>query len=78
MGCGVMSVGDVIRFRAVSRDGSRDYEMPYSEAPIPKFRGLPADMLNGAVLYLDEDEIERRWVGAQRAVMPPEQKKGKR
>jgi hypothetical protein len=35
-------------------------------------------MLNGAVLYLDEDEIERRWKGAQQAVMAPELKRGKR
>lgn len=68
----------MIRFRAISRDGVRDYEMPYSEQPVAKFRGIPADMLNGAVLYLDEDEIERRWKGAQQAVMLPEQKRGKR
>jgi hypothetical protein len=67
-----------IRFRAISRDGVRDYEMPYSEQPVAKFRGLPADMLNGATLYLDEDEIERRWKGAQQAVMLPEVKRGKR
>jgi L-rhamnose mutarotase len=73
-------VPEVIRFRAVSRDGIRDYEMPYSEQPVAKFRHLPADMLNGAVLYLDEDEIDRRWQGAQQAVMLPEvkPKKGKR
>jgi hypothetical protein len=65
-------VPDVIRFRAISRDGVRDYEMPYSEQPVAKFRGLPADMLNGATLYLDEDEIERRWKGAQMAVMTNE------
>jgi hypothetical protein len=70
----------VIRFRAISRDGTRDYEMPYSEQPVAKFRGIPADMLNGATLYLDEEEIERRWKGAQQAVMLPEPKpkKGKR
>jgi hypothetical protein len=68
----------VIRFRAVSRDGIRDYEMPYSEEPVAKFRNLPADMLNGATLYLDEDEIDRRWQGAQQAVMLPELKRGKR
>jgi hypothetical protein len=69
---------DAIRFRAVSRDGIRDYEMPYSEQPVAKFKGIPADMLNGATLYLDEDEIDRRWQGAQQAVMPPELKRGKR
>jgi hypothetical protein len=73
-----MSANSVIRFRALSRDGWRDYEMPWSEEPVPKFRGLPADMLHGAVLYMDPDEIDRRWEGAQRAVMLPEQpKKGK-
>lgn len=71
---------DLIRFRAQSRDGVRDYEMPWSEQPVAKFRNLPADMLNGAVLYLDADEIDRRWRGAQQAVMPPEikPKRGKR
>lgn len=73
-----MSANSAIRFRAVSRDGVRDYEMPYSEQPVAKFRGISADMLNGATLYLDEDEIERRWQGAQQAVMPPELKRGKR
>jgi hypothetical protein len=73
-----VTVPDVIRFRAVSRDGVRDYEMPYSEEPVAKFRGIPADMLNGATLYLDEDEIDRRWQGAQQAVMLPELKRGKR
>ena len=68
----------MIRFRAVSRDGVRDYEMPYSEQPVAKFRNLPADMLDGAVLYLDEDEIDRRWRGAQIAVMLPEVKWDKR
>jgi len=68
----------VIRFRAVSRDGVRDYEMPYSEQPVAKFRDLPADMLNGATLYLDAYEIERRWKGAQMAVMLPEVKWDKR
>jgi len=68
----------MIRFRAISRDGIRDYEMPWSEQPVAKFKGIPADMLNGAVLYLDEDEIDRRWQGAQQAVMPPELKRGKR
>ena len=70
----------MIRFRAVSRDGTRDYEMPWSEQPVAKFRGIPADMLDGATLYLDEDEIDRRWRGAQMAVMLPEPKpkKGKR
>lgn len=63
-----------IRFRAISKDGTRDYEMPWSEAPVPKFRGLPADMLHGATLYLDADEIDRRWEGAQQAVMEPETK----
>ena len=66
-----------IRFRAITRDGTRDYEMPWSEQPVAKFRGLPADMLNGAVLYLDEQEIERRWRGAQQAVMLPELKEKK-
>ncbi len=78
MGCGAMSVREPIRFRAITRDGSRDYEMPYSEQPVAKFRGLPADMLDGETLYLDEQEIERRWVGAQRAVITNEaQPKGK-
>jgi hypothetical protein len=73
-----MAMGGVIRFRAVSRDGIRDYEMPWSEAPVAKFRNLPADMLHGAVLYLDEDEIDRRWKGAQMAVIFNEvQTKGK-
>jgi hypothetical protein len=67
-----------IRFRAISRDGVRDYEMPWSEQPVAKFRNLPADMLNGATLYLDEDEIECRWKGAQMAVMLPEMKRDKR
>ena len=71
--------GGVIRFRAISKDGTRDYEMPWSEDPVAKFRGLPADMLHGATLYLDEDEIDRRWRGAQMAVMLPVQpKRGKR
>ncbi len=69
-----MPSGSVIRFRAQSRDGVKDYEMPWSEQPVAKFRGLPADMLNGAVLYLDADEIDRRWKGAQQAVMLPETK----
>ena len=69
---------DPIRFRAVTRDGVCDYEMPYSEQPVAKFRGIPADMLDGATLYLDEDEIERRWKGAQMAVMLPEVKWDKR
>jgi hypothetical protein len=69
---------DVIRFRAISRDGTRDYEMPWSEDPVAKFRGLPADMLNGATLYLDADEIDRRWKGAQIAVMLPQVKWDKR
>lgn len=64
----------VIRFRAISRDGTRDYEMPWSEQPVAKFRDIAADMLNGATLYLDEDEIDRRWKGAQQAVMLPETK----
>jgi hypothetical protein len=68
----------MIRFRAISRDEVRDYEMPYSEQPVAKFRGLPADMLHGATLYLEEDEIDRRWKGAQMAVMLPEVKWDKR
>lgn len=80
VGGGVQPLPDLIRFRALSRDGWRDYEMPWSDAPVAKFRDLPADMLNGAVLYLDEDEIDRRWRGAQQAVMLPETKpkRGKR
>ncbi len=71
---------DVIRFGARARDGTRDYEMPWSDQPVAKFRGLPADMLHGATLYLDEAEIDRRWKGAQQAVMLPELKprRGKR
>lgn len=63
-----------IRFRAISRTETRDYEMPWSEAPVAKFRNLPADMLHGATLYLDEEEIDRRWKGAQRVVVEPETK----
>lgn len=42
----------MIRFRVHSPAGSAIYEMPYSEAPIATLGGLPADMLQGARLFV--------------------------
>lgn len=42
-----------IRFRVVTPTTTALYAMPWSDAPVAALGGLPADMLQGAVLYID-------------------------
>ncbi len=42
----------MIRFRVHSPECSVIYEMPYSEEPIAMLGNLPADMLQGARLFI--------------------------
>lgn len=42
-----------IRFRVVTPTHTALYTMPWSDAPVAALGGLPADMLQRAVLYLD-------------------------
>lgn len=65
----------MIRFRIHSPAGSAIYEMPYSEAPIATLGGLPADMLQGARLFVGgfDPTPDVEWVTA--FVPKAEQKK---
>lgn len=65
----------MIRFRVHSPAGSAIYEMPYSEAPIATLGGLPADMLQGARLFVGGFDLtpDVEWVTA--FVPKAEQKK---
>ena len=65
----------MIRFRVHSPAGSAIYEMPYSEAPIATLGGLPADMLQGARLFVGgfDPTSDVEWVTA--FVPKAEQKK---
>lgn len=68
----------MIRFRIHSPSGSAIYEMPYSEAPIAMLGGLPADMLQGARLFVGgfDPTPDVQWVTA--FVPKVEKKKGKK
>lgn len=56
----------MIRFRIHSPAGSAIYEMPYSEAPIAMLGGLPADMLQGARVFVGgfDPTPDAQWVTA--------------
>lgn len=61
--------GARIEVQVVTATHSARFSMPWSEAPVAMLGGIPADMLDGATLILDEARIEARRVGAVQAAM---------
>lgn len=67
----------MIRFRVHSPECSVIYEMPYSEEPIAMLGNLPADMLQGARMFIGgfDPHPNAQWVTA---FVPPAPKEPKR
>lgn len=67
----------MIRFRVHSPECSVIYEMPYSEEPIASLGNLPADMLQGARMFVQgfDPHPDAQWVTAY---VPPATKGPKR
>ena len=56
--------GRTIAVKVVGHGVSALYRMPWSDRGVEALGGLPADMLHGATLILDESVIEARRKGA--------------
>lgn len=48
---------DAIEFTVVSEGKRYRYGMPMTDRPVPSLGGLPADMLQGATLIVDEERM---------------------